>query len=264
MTHKIYTTKILKTIIETNNVKTILFKHPDSINPGEFYMIWIPDVDEIPMSVSIINSDIKGITFRIVGEATEALYQKTINDKIGIRGPYGNGFSLDGNKILFVAGGTGIAMIFPAVAHTVKQGKEVSVIVGAKTKKELFFIQRLKQINANVYVTTDDGTEGFKGFATQKAEELIADQNFDSVFTCGPEMMMKSLYQICDSKDIIFEASLERYMKCGAGLCGQCVVGKGLRVCVEGPVFSKSKLKEIKDFGVFNRDASGKKTYFHQ
>ena len=264
MTHKIYTTKIIDSIIETSNVKTILFNHPDSINPGEFYMVWIPGVDEIPMSVSVIKSDVKGITFRVVGEATKALYQKSIDDKIGIRGPYGNGFSLDGKKILFVAGGTGIAIISPAVEYTLKQGKEVSVIIGAKTKKELFFVNRLKQKNVEVYVTTDDGTEGFKGFASQKAEELISSHHFDSVFTCGPEMMMKVLYHICDNKDIIFEASLERYMKCGVGLCGQCVVGKGLRVCVEGPVFSKSQLKEIDDFGIFNRDASGKKTFFQQ
>lgn len=262
MTHKIYITKILDSIIETENVKTILFNHSKTINPGEFYMIWIPGVDEIPMSVSIIKPDVKGITFRNVGEATNELYRKKVDDKIGIRGPYGNGFSLEGDKILFVAGGTGTAMINPAVERTINQGKDVSVIIGAKTKKELFFIKRIKHTKAKVFITTDDGTEGTKGLATQKAEELISEQNFDSVFTCGPEMMMKGLYQICENKDIIFEASLERYMKCGAGLCGQCAVGKGLRVCVEGPVFSKSQLKDIKDFGMFTRDASGKKIFF--
>ena len=264
MTHKMYTTKILDSIEETENVKTILFNHPDSIKPGQFYMIWIPGVDEIPMSVSIINSNSKGITFRKVGKATEALYQKKKGEKIGIRGPYGNGFSLKGNKILIIAGGTGIAMINPAVELAIQQGKDVCVIVGAKTKNELFFIKRLEKTNANIYVTTDDGTQGYKGFATQKAEELINEKKYDSVFTCGPEMMMKRLYNICENKDIIFEASLERYMKCGAGLCGQCAIGKGLRVCVEGPVFSKSQLKEITDFGVFNRDASGKKIFFHE
>ena len=222
-------------------------------------MIWIPGVDEIPMSVSYISKKQKAITFKVVGEATEALFKKTRQDNIGIRGPYGNGFSLKGDQILFVAGGTGIAMIAPAVEQTIQENKQISIIIGAKTKQDLFFVERLKKTGATVYVTTDDGSKGEKGFVTTKAEKLLESTLFDAVYSCGPEIMIKKLYQICKKKDIIFEASLERYMKCGVGLCGQCVVGKGHRVCVEGPVFSKSKLSKIKDFGVFTRDASGKK-----
>ena len=72
--------------------------------------------------------------------------------------------------------------------------------------------------------------------------------------------MMNALFKMC--KDIPFQASLERYMKCGFGICGQCCVGKGLRVCKEGPVFDGKMLKNIKDFGVFKRDAAGKKVKF--
>lgn len=259
MSNKIILSNIVDSTIETKNIKTILFKHPEEINPGQFYMIWIPGIDEIPMSVSIIKNDIKGITFRVVGNATEALYQKTPHDKIGIRGPYGNGFSLKGNNLLFVAGGTGIAMIAPAVEKALKQQKKVTVILGAKNKNELFFVNRLKKTDAVVHVTTDDGSSGLKGFATSKATDIIKTENFDAVYTCGPELMMKVLYHICGKENIIFEASLERYMKCGVGLCGQCVVGKGIRVCVEGPIFSKSQLHQIPDFGMFKRDASGKK-----
>jgi len=259
MTDKIITSKIVNDTIENECVKTIMFNHAEPVEPGQFYMIWIPGIDEIPMSVSVIQQKKKGITFRTVGKSTKALFQKMKNDIIGIRGPYGNGFSLKGEKILFVAGGTGIAMIAPAVELAIKKNKEVDVILGVKTKKDLFFINRLKQTNATVHLSTDDGSMGFKGFATEKANELLQTNSFDAVYTCGPELMMKKLYQICLKTNIIFEASLERYMKCGVGLCGQCVVGKGIRVCVEGPVFSKSMLKDIPDFGVFNRDASGKK-----
>ena len=259
MTDNIIISKIRKDTFETDDIKTIMFTHSKPVQPGQFYMIWIPEVDEIPMSVSYINQDEKGITFRDVGEATHALILKKTNDKIGIRGPYGHGFSLHGKKILFVAGGTGIAMIAPAVEKSLRLGKSVEVILGAKTKKDLFFTNRLQQSTATVHIATDDGSNGFKGFATDLAEELLKSNDFDAVYTCGPELMMKKLYQICENTDIIFEASLERYMKCGVGLCGQCVVGKGIRVCVEGPVFSKSILKDIPDFGVFSRDASGKK-----
>jgi dihydroorotate dehydrogenase electron transfer subunit len=261
MNNEMFTIKIIEEKKENSDIKTILFSHKKTISPGQFYMIWVPGIDEIPMSVSTITANKKGITFRRIGDATKALFQKTTGDVIGIRGPYGNGFSLEGKKLLFVAGGTGIAMIAPAVELALKQHKNVTVILGAKTKNELFFVQRLQKTNATIHITTDDGSKGTKGYATDKVKDLVDNEDFDAMYTCGPEVMMKTLYHICEKKDIIFEASLERYMKCGVGLCGQCVVGKGLRVCVEGPVFSKDKLKDIPDFGEFTRDASGKKVH---
>ena len=115
----------------------------------------------------------------------------------------------------------------------------------------------MKKSGADVYISTDDGSKGFKGLASDMAKELINKNNFDSIITCGPELMMKNLLELCP--DVPFQASLERYMKCGIGICGQCCIGEGLRVCVEGPVFYGEMLRNIKDFGVFKRDASGKK-----
>ena len=252
-----FVTKIIETKNENSCTKTIKFEHTKKIIPGQFYMIWIPGIDEIPMSVSYIDKKIKAITFRKIGEATDALFNLKKGDKIGIRGPYGNGFKLNGKKILFVGGGTGIAMLAPAVEDAVKKKIKSTVIIGAKTKNELFFEKRIKQTGAKLYVTTDDGTQGTKCFATDIAKELIKKNNFDLVLTCGPELMMKKLME--SSKGISFQASLERFMKCGFGICGQCCVGEGLRVCTEGPIFDEKTLKKIHDFGVFKRDASGKK-----
>ena len=106
-------------------------------------------------------------------------------------------------------------------------------------------------------ISTDDGSKGYKGLASDLAKEEIAKEKFDQVLTCGPEIMMKKLYDIC--KNIPFQASLERYMKCGFGICGQCCIGEGLRVCKEGPVFDGKTLKKIQDFGIYTRDASGRK-----
>jgi len=132
-------TKILEVKNESKDIKTITFNNPKKIIPGQFLMIWIPDVDEIPMSVSYIDKDIKGITFRNIGEATSAISKLKPGQKIGIRGPYGNGFQIKGKHILFIGGGTGIAALRPAVEHAVKSKKEVTVILGAKTADELFF-----------------------------------------------------------------------------------------------------------------------------
>jgi dihydroorotate dehydrogenase electron transfer subunit len=245
-------TKVIENKTEAEKTKTIKFIFPGKVVPGQFFMIWIPGVDEIPMSASFIDNKIKGITFRNIGPATDALYKLKKDDKIGVRGPYGNGFQPKGKKILYVGGGTGIATIAPIIEHSKNSS---TVILGTRNKKELFFEERIKKTGADVFITTDDGSKGRKGFATDLAEELISKNKYDSIITCGPEKMMKKLFDI--SKNIDFQASLERYMKCGFGICGQCCVGDGLRVCKEGPVFDKQNLKKIKDFGNFKRDASG-------
>jgi len=250
-------TKIIEITTEANNTKTIKFEYSKKTNPGQFFMVWVPGIDEVPMSVSFSDEKVKGITFRKIGDATNALFNLKKDDKIGIRGPYGNGFDLNGRNILFVGGGTGIATIAPAVEHAIKNNASSAVILGAKNKNELFFEERLRDTETEIFVCTDDGSKGYKGFATDLAEDIISKEKHDSILTCGPEQMMKKLFDI--SKNIDFQASLERYMKCGFGLCGQCCVGEGLRVCTEGPVFNKQKLKTIKDFGIYKRDASGRK-----
>ena len=253
-------TSITETKIEAKNTKTIKFSFQGKIDPGQFFMMWIPNVDEIPMSVSFIDKKIKGVTFRKIGDATNALFNLKKGDKIGIRGPYGKGFKLNGKNILFVGGGTGIATITPAIEQAIKNKILSNVILGVKTKNELFFWERIKKLGANVFVCTDDGSKGYKGFATKLAEDLISKNDYDSVITCGPEIMMKKLFD--KVKKIDFQASLERYIKCGFGLCGRCCVGEGLRVCKEGPVFKRQKLKKIRDFGIYKKDASGIKIKF--
>jgi len=250
-------TKITETKKENEFIKTIKFDDDEKIIPGQFYMIWIPGVDEIPMSVSFIEKKIKGITFKKVGDATNALFKLKKDGKIGIRGPYGNGFKPNGKKILFIGGGTGIAMLAPVIEKAVKNKISSTVILGYKSKNEIFFENRIKKTGAEFYITTDDGSKGENGYASDLAEKLIEKNNYDLILTCGPERMMKKIMDI--SKNIAFQASLERYMKCGFGICGQCCIGEGLRVCKEGPIFDKKTLSKVKDFGAFKKDASGKK-----
>jgi len=253
-------TTILTNTTEATHIKTITFRYPGPVLPGQFFMIWIPGVDEIPMSVSEITNDVKGITFRKIGDATHGLYHLKPGSKIGVRGPYGNGFKLAGKHLLFVGGGTGIAMLSPAVEQARKRKLKSTAIIGVKTKNELFFEDRLRRCGATVLVSTDDGSKGYKGFASDRAKDLLKKEKIDAVFTCGPEPMMKTLLSYC--KTIPFQASLERYMKCSIGICGQCCVGKGLRVCLDGPIFDGSTLKKVEDFGVYKRDAAGRKILF--
>lgn len=253
-------TTILESTMETTGIKTITFNYPGDVVPGQFYMIWIPGIDEIPMSVSYVKENVKGITFRAIGDATTALSRVKPGCKIGIRGPFGNGFTIKGTHLLFVGGGTGVAMIAPAVELARKRKMKSTVILGVKTKRELFFEDRLRHSGATVLVSTDDGSKGFKGFASDLSKVILKKEDIDAVYTCGPEPMMASLLSVC--KNIPFQASLERYMKCSMGICGQCCIGNGVRVCIDGPVFEGSMLRYIEDFGVYRRDPAGRKIPF--
>jgi len=245
---------------ETTTITTLTFTDPHPIRPGQFYMIWIPTIDEIPMSVSLITPTTKAITFRKVGDATNTLATLKPGDKIGLRGPYGNGFTLTTTRPLFVAGGTGGAMLAPAIEHYQHHHTPTTVIIGAKTASDLFFEHRLATAGAQVLISTDDGTKGYHGIASDYARIILEKNHYDALYTCGPEPMMKALLTHCTN--IHFEASIERYMKCAIGLCGQCCIGDGLRVCADGPIFTGETLQHIPDFGVFKRDATGQKTYF--
>jgi dihydroorotate dehydrogenase electron transfer subunit len=119
--------------------------------------------------------------------------------------------------------------------------------------------------DSKFHVCTDDGSYGEEGFATEIFENLIKDfsqKDFKNtiVYSCGPEVMLYKLFQICEKNNTEFYASLERIMRCGCGLCGLCTLDpKGLLVCKDGPVFNSDELKKIVDFGKFTRDFTGKK-----
>ncbi|MEM3061382.1 MAG: dihydroorotate dehydrogenase electron transfer subunit, partial [Candidatus Bathyarchaeia archaeon] len=87
---------------------------------------------------------------------------------------------------------------------------------------------------------------------------VIEEEKFDVVYTCGPEIMMKKILDLCKKNKIRMQASLERYMKCGIGICGSCGLGP-YRVCVDGPVFSKEGIKRMDEFGIHKRDSSGRR-----
>lgn len=255
---------IKEIIVETPTIKTFKFDWDmDKYgipNPGEFVMVWNFN-NEKPMSISYIDEDKQelGITVKNIGEFTSQLHDLDVGSQIGIRGSYGNGFSFDlkDKRILAIGGGVGMAPI-NSVSSKLIENNNVDIISAAVTKDELLFVDSLTELGATVYPCTDDGSEGFKGFATDCAKDLIKDNTYDMAFVCGPEIMMKGIYDILEEAGIKSQFSLERYMKCALGICGQCCVDNtGWRICVEGPVFSNDLLKEISEFGQYKRDACG-------
>ncbi len=242
---------------EIPNVRTILFKEKILSRPGQFVMVWVPGVDEFPMSASHTIPRL-GVTYRILGPGTTALASRNPGDRIGIRGPYGRGFALKGNKILGIAGGLGMAPLAPFLELAITKGAAVDLVLGAKTAKEILFDGRMADAGVNVHISTDNGSAGFKGLATELANEVLSGQKFDCIYACGPEKMLVEVLALASPHNTPVQASLERYMKCGIGICDSCAVN-GRHVCTDGPVFPDSELRTFSELGKTKLDPSGRR-----
>jgi len=245
--------RIEEVVEEGSGITTLKFRFPGG-SPGKFVMVWVPGVDEIPMSLSYMG-DLAGITVKNVGDATAALSALRPGDRIGIRGPYGTGWTIPDGRILCVGGGVGTAPLMP-VLDTINDPSRVDVVIGARDASEIIFGERAKKRSNDVRISTDDGSRGFKGTAVALASAMMTEKTYDMVLGCGPEIMLRYLLIACEDSEVRCQVSLERLMKCGSGLCGSCVID-GMRVCVEGPVFFDREVKEMSEFGRCKRTSSG-------
>jgi len=250
--------KVERIVKETPDITTIYFPSVAEASPGQYLMVWIPGVDEVPMSLSTIG-DPSGIAVRDVGEATHAISSLKKGDKMGLRGPFGNGYSIKGKRPFFVGGGTGIASLTPLAEEFVKRGVKPTFLIGARSRNQLLFKEKLtKLLKTGLVISTDDGSEGYDGYASDYAGGLMAKGEFDQVYICGPELMAAKVWADAEKVGLPVEASLERLCKCAVGLCGSCAIGP-YRVCKDGPVFGSEVLREVAaDFGKRRMDASGR------
>jgi dihydroorotate dehydrogenase electron transfer subunit len=249
--------RVTEVVRESERVYTVRFGLEGSALPGQFAMLWAPGGEEMPMGLSYTDWGSKGATFKVVGEGTAALSKLKPGAWLGVKGPLGRGYSIKGADIIAIAGGTGIASLAPAIELAVSEGKRVTVVLGAKAEGEMFFDKRLKRLSVNLQLATDDGSMGKKGLATDIAQRLVEKGAFDQLLACGPEPMLARAARMAEEFGIESQCSVERYMKCGLGLCGACALG-GARVCVDGPVFAGKALLAIPDFGKRKLAPSGK------
>ncbi|MEM3404010.1 MAG: dihydroorotate dehydrogenase electron transfer subunit [Nitrososphaeria archaeon] len=232
---------------------------------GQYLMVWVIEDDEIPLSVSHVEDDgLCGVTVKGVGRTTNALCSISEGLKLGIRGPFGRGYKVKGKKPLLVAGGIGVASIRLLAVKMTKLGVFPTLIIGTRSADDNIFHNEFLDLSENGFLryipVTDDGSLGEKGLASEKVDKLVRAEEFDQLYGCGPEKMLYALFKIALKKGIQVQLSLERYMKCAVGICGQCSLDdSGLLVCEDGPVFSNKDLLKSNDFGRFVRTASGKK-----
>lgn len=267
---KIRTVVIEEVIEETPSVKTFVFNDRLSSNgkPGQFLMVWIPRAEELPMSIMISNKkDHAAITIRKHGFGSTSLFEKKRNDLIGIRGPYGNYFSVSKTlkSPLLIGGGTGLVPLIRLATMFSKMQERCTILMGAQTQKEILFKglakEILSKIRTNIIVTTEDGSYGIKGVVTDALKDILKKEQFDMIYTCGPELMMKNIYNLSVTHSIPIQASLERYMKCGIGICASCCINDKL-VCKDGTVFNENQLSDLSEFGKVFRDKSGRPSYY--
>jgi len=269
-TSKMRTVHVTSIKTETPTIKTFTFndKLCSNADPGQFIMIWIPGVDEIPMSLSTLNprKNQAAVTIERIGEATNTLHKMTVGDIIGVRGPFGNNYTTTkARKVMIAGGGTGLASLAPLTEKLTKEKNEITLLIGAKTKTQLLFHTRISKLlskaQGQLTVATEDGSLGHKGLITTQAQKLLTQDNkFNMVYTCGPEKMMQKMFLLTQKLHVPLEASLERFMRCAIGICGTCVIGK-YRVCQDGPVFSSKQLREVShEFGHWRLGFDGRKT----
>ncbi len=237
---------IKKTVHNRDNV-TLHLETGIDFQPGQFLMVWVPRMDEKPFSIA--GRDARGvyISVRRKGDFSSRLVELNVGDHIGIRGPYGTGFTLNAACCL-VAGGIGFACLAPLADLY----PNAPILYGENSAECRVYESRFP--NARFY--TVDGSAGQKGFPTDDLEAVIGKFGCERVYCCGPETMLIKVLKICAALDVSCQASIERHMKCGTGVCGQCACGT-FRVCIEGPVFNGKDLLENPDFGKRRLDASG-------
>lgn len=209
---------------------------------GERIPLTVADFDAAAGSVTIVTQTIGVSTRRICAlEAGEAL--------VDFAGPLGHPSefvgaapeTLRGRRYLFIAGGVGTAPVYPQVKWLHEHGIAADVIIGAKTRDMLIYTDEMRAVADNLYIATDDGSEGFRGLVTQLFEQLVAEgRHYDEVVAIGPMIMMKFVALTTKKYGIRTTVSLNALMVDGTGMCGACRVTVGGRTrftCVEGPEF---------------------------
>ena len=209
--------------------------------PGQFVQVSVPVSGGFlrrPLGIAEVSRTDGWIRliYRQVGRGTEALAGATAGADVSVLGPLGRGFDIALNHPLLVGGGMGLTpLLFFAAAHP-----NVSVLMGGRTKEEVFWEEIYRPHVRECFITTDDGSYGTQGFVTTLLPELLKGGTYDGVAVCGPPVMMERVAAIASEYGIPCEVSLEKRMACGLGACLSCAVDtkSGRRkVCKDGPVF---------------------------
>ena len=193
-----------------------------------------------PFSVCDWDTDSLRIVYRVVGDGTQLLSQATVGETIDVMTGLGNGFDVAkcGVRTLVVGGGVGIPPMYGLAKRLLEAGKSVTAVLGYNTARDAFWAKEFEMLGIPVVITTADGSLGKKGFVT----DGMAGLDYDSLCTCGPEAMLKAVYNACPTSG---QFSFEERMGCGFGACMGCTCKTkygNKRICKDGPVLEKEEI----------------------
>lgn len=226
-----------------------------SAKPGQFLIVRADEKGErIPLTIADYDAAEGSVTMvtQAMGVSTRKIVAKGAGDHFAdVAGPLGRPSDfvyepldeLRGKRFIFVAGGVGTAPVYPQVKWLKEHGVEADVIIGAKTKDMLIYTEQMKAVAANLYIATDDGSEGFHGLVTALLEKLITEEgkSYDCCVAIGPMIMMKFVTLTAKKFSLPCIVSLNALMVDGTGMCGACrvtIAGKTKFTCVDGPEFN--------------------------
>lgn len=224
------------------------------LQPGQFVHIQFPGMEghilRRPFSVYYTENEGKvlAILYQVIGYGTSHMTTLPSGTAVSVMGPIGQGWSVPSqiSSALLVAGGVGGAPLYLQAEALLAQNIEVDVILGAQTAQALVVEERYRDLlGKDIFIATDDGTKGHKGFCTDLVDECLSDRSYDCVYCCGPEPMMRIVSSKCLAAGVATYISLEKRMACGIGACLSCIVetkqGRK-RSCVDGPVFDAAEV----------------------
>lgn len=229
-------------------VKQLTFQSPEiaaQALPGQFIHIRVADSYQplLRRALSIAdidrNAGLVTVIYRIVGSGTACLAKLPAGTFIDCLGPLGHGFTVDCKHPLLVGGGMGLApLVF--LARTLCPNP-VEILMGGRTRQEMFWTDIFSKLCQNIHITTDDGTLGSRGITLDILPELLDKGNYDMIYTCGPRPMMEGVAGLAGRLNIPCQVSLEEHMACGIGACLSCTCAANddtrRKICSDGPVF---------------------------
>ena len=225
----------------------------DTINPGQFANLLVDNAPGVFLrrpfsiySVDYLNNTIS-VYIKVIGEGTRTLAHTPVGNTISTMFPLGNSFTIPQSKekVFLVGGGSGVASLMGLAQVLSKKLNSVSIIIGARSSVDLVELDQFSKYG-EIFTTTEDGSQGIKGYVTDHPVFGEALTQFTRIYSCGPEPMMKAVAQKAKLNSIDCEVSMENTMACGFGVCLCCItetVSGHKCVCTDGPVFNINQLK---------------------
>ena len=249
--------EVVNNIRLNNEYVVIDVTHTDKLPemmPGQFVQVLVEDSPTTflrrPISIHDYDpeSNIMSLLIQEVGDGSRKMALLEPGDTMNVITPLGNWFTMPekGENVLLIGGGCGIAPLLYMGREMNKKGIRPQFLLGARKAEGIFLIDKYKAWG-DVYITTEDGSVGKKGYVIHHDILWNKKQTFDRIYTCGPDPMMKVVAKYAQKNNIYCEASLENLMACGFGVCLCCVVdtNEGHKTsCVDGPIFNVKDIKE--------------------